>query len=122
MVDAGRELDGVTLPPLPAGPLRPELLAGWLALCRNDLEAPARTLAPPVAEALAQIARAPGILLARMSGSGATCFGLLRDMAAARAAARVVQIAHPRWWVVPTTILTAAPEPSRLLVQPRAAE
>lgn len=110
------------LPPLPAAATRPEVLAGWLALCRNDLEAPAKALAPPVAEALAQIARAPGVLLARMSGSGATCFGLTRDLGAARTAARIVQIAHPRWWVVPATLLTAAPEPSRLLVQPRAAE
>lgn len=61
----------------------------------NDLEAPAITLRPVVAEVLAAIAAQPGCLLARMSGSGATCFGLFATLAAARAAATAMPAG---WW------------------------
>ncbi|MGH6901091.1 MAG: 4-(cytidine 5'-diphospho)-2-C-methyl-D-erythritol kinase, partial [Geminicoccaceae bacterium] len=44
----------------------------------------------------------PGCRLARMTGSGATCFGVFDDPAAARAAAAAVRRAHPGWWVVNT--------------------
>ena len=74
---------------------------GWLAAQRNDLEAPAIRLAPGVADALAAI-RATGAAVARMSGSGATCFGLYRDGAqAARAAAA---LDRPGWWVRACTL------------------
>ncbi|GAA0601798.1 4-(cytidine 5'-diphospho)-2-C-methyl-D-erythritol kinase [Craurococcus roseus] len=61
----------------------------------NDLEAPAIALCPPVGEALAALRALPGCLLARMSGSGATCFGLFADAAAARRAAALLPSA---WW------------------------
>ncbi|RMD91691.1 MAG: 4-(cytidine 5'-diphospho)-2-C-methyl-D-erythritol kinase, partial [Alphaproteobacteria bacterium] len=51
-------------------------LAGWLGRMRNDLEPPARALAPEIGVALDALAQTPGCLLARMSGSGATCLGL----------------------------------------------
>ncbi len=71
-------------------------LAADLAVCRNDLEAPALGLAPVIGEVLAALRTRPEVLLARMSGSGATCFGLCPDPgAAARAAAA---LARPGWW------------------------
>jgi len=66
----------------------------WLGAQRNDLEAPARVHAPQVDKALAAL---EGALLARMSGSGATCFGLY-ESGAAQAARRIAQT-HPDWWV-----------------------
>jgi 4-diphosphocytidyl-2-C-methyl-D-erythritol kinase len=70
-----------------------------LAACRNDLEAPARTVAPAVGEARDALAGLPGCRLARMSGSGATCFALFDDGAAAREAAGRLAAARPHWWV-----------------------
>ena len=54
-------------------------LAAFLRETRNDLEAPAHRLAPVIAQVKAALAAQPGCLLARMSGSGATCFGLFAD-------------------------------------------
>ena len=62
---------------------------------RNDLEVPAAALCPPVGEVLAALRSLPGCLLARMSGSGATCFGLFADAAAAERAAALVPAV---WW------------------------
>ena len=67
---------------------------------RNDLMPPAMTLLPVVGEVLAALAKAPGCLLARMSGSGATCFGLFADAEAAAAAAPLLHD-HQAWWVAP---------------------
>jgi 4-diphosphocytidyl-2-C-methyl-D-erythritol kinase len=72
-------------------------LAAWLAPLGNDLEAAAIGLCPPVAEVLAAIVATPGCLLARMSGSGATCFGLYASAAAAEAAAARLPAAWWRW-------------------------
>jgi 4-diphosphocytidyl-2-C-methyl-D-erythritol kinase len=73
-----------------------QALAAALAASGNDLEAPALTVAPLIGAALAAIAGQPGCLLARMSGSGATCFGLFPDAgAAARAAAGIT---GEGWW------------------------
>ncbi len=71
-------------------------MAEDLAQLRNDLEAPARGLCPPVGAALDALAARPGCLLARMSGSGATCFGLFPTPAAAETAAAA--LARPGWW------------------------
>lgn len=65
----------------------------------NDLQAPACELAPVIGQALEAIAATPGCLLARMSGSGATCFGLYTSAEAADNAAALLQSAHPQWWV-----------------------
>jgi 4-diphosphocytidyl-2-C-methyl-D-erythritol kinase len=75
-----------------------------LALCRNDLTQPAIALAPAIAEVLAVLARMPDLRFARMSGSGATCFGIFLSEAAANAAAAAIARAQPHWWVVPTII------------------
>lgn len=74
--------------------------AAWLVReTRNDLEDPACRLAHPITDALAALERAPGCLLARMSGSGATCFGLFQDDVAARDAAWSIGKTCPHWWV-----------------------
>ncbi len=71
-------------------------MAHDLAALGNDLEAPARRLRPVIDETLRAIAAQPDCLLARMSGSGATCFGLFADPAQAAAAAQ--RLARPGWW------------------------
>lgn len=75
-------------------------LARQLAARHNDLAAPARSIAPVIGEALAAIEAVPGCLLARMSGSGATCFGLFASADQAAAAAGRIGKEHPRWWSV----------------------
>ncbi|HUZ62901.1 MAG TPA: 4-(cytidine 5'-diphospho)-2-C-methyl-D-erythritol kinase [Acetobacteraceae bacterium] len=81
---------------LPAGWTSAAALAGDLARLSNDLEAPAIALAPPIGVVLAALRALPGCLLARMSGSGATCFGLFAGAAMASAAATI--LARPGWW------------------------
>lgn len=75
----------------------------WLRGQRNDLEEPARMLAPVIAGCLADLAAAPGCQLARMSGSGATCFGLFDTSQAAAAA--VDRLTQPDRWVMAAPIL-----------------
>lgn len=88
-------------PPLPEpGPLStPAEVAAYAARCRNDLEAPALSLSPVVGEVLAALRRTEGCLLARMSGSGATCFGLYPDRAARDLACAALSARRPDWWV-----------------------
>jgi len=68
---------------------------------RNDLEAPARTLVPEIGAVLTALSEAR---VARMSGSGATCFGLFEDDAARDAAAAAIGAAHPGWWLSQTRL------------------
>jgi 4-diphosphocytidyl-2-C-methyl-D-erythritol kinase len=70
----------------------------------NDLEPAAIALCPAVAAVLAALAVTPGCRLARMSGSGATCFGLYPSETAAEAAAHALADAHRDWWVRATTL------------------
>jgi len=74
-------------------------VAAWLALCRNDLEAPALALEPRIGLALDAMAARPESLFARMSGSGATCFSLCASDDAANAMAERLTRDHPAWWV-----------------------
>jgi 4-diphosphocytidyl-2-C-methyl-D-erythritol kinase len=71
---------------------------------RNDLEAPAIAIAPVVGEVLAALKELPGCRLARMSGSGATCFGLFDTNRLATAGAKRLLAAHAGWWVQATTL------------------
>ncbi len=80
-------------------------LAARLAERANDLEAPARGLAPAVGENLAALAAEPGCLLARMSGSGAACLGLFATAGEASSAAARIAAARPGWWVVSTALV-----------------
>ncbi|MHB8885602.1 MAG: 4-(cytidine 5'-diphospho)-2-C-methyl-D-erythritol kinase [Methylovirgula sp.] len=66
---------------------------------RNDMEDAACVLAPVVGDVLAILAAAPGCKLARMSGSGSTCFALFPDCRAVARAKRTILKAHPEWWV-----------------------
>ena len=84
--------------PLARAPADAADLAGELARRANDLTEPAIALVPAIGEALALIAARPGCLLARMSGSGATCFGLFADEPEARAAEAALKAARPAWW------------------------
>ena len=80
-------------------------LIGYLGVTRNDLETPAVEEAPMIGEALLALRSAAGCRLARMSGSGATCFGLFTREAEAVDAAEVLRRSEPAWWVA------AAPVP-----------
>ncbi|MEL6678935.1 MAG: 4-(cytidine 5'-diphospho)-2-C-methyl-D-erythritol kinase, partial [Pseudomonadota bacterium] len=66
---------------------------------RNDLEAPARQVCPIIGEVLTALAGQPRCALARMSGSGATCFGLFERKDTALAAADALRVSRPGWWV-----------------------
>lgn len=79
----------------------PAVLLDWLAWQRNDLQAPAIGIAPQIGNALAAL---KGAVLARMSGSGASCFGIYNSAAAARAAADEIRRDHPDWWCAPTIL------------------
>lgn len=71
---------------------------------RNDLEAPAISIAPAIRSVIDLLAQAPGVLLARMSGSGATCFALFRDAGDCAAAAAEIRDCHPGWWFMETRL------------------
>ena len=66
---------------------------------RNDLQPSAEAIAPAISNALAALVAGAGVRLARMSGSGATCFALYEDRGAAARAARAVKAERPAWWV-----------------------
>jgi 4-diphosphocytidyl-2-C-methyl-D-erythritol kinase len=95
----------------PAAPTAPSAtpagsaaLMAEIAAGRNDLEGPAIELEPAIADLLAVLRKLPGCRLARMSGSGATCFGLFGSTAAASAAARTLRVGYPAWWVRATVL------------------
>ena len=75
-----------------------------LRKCRNDLQTPALELVPEIGDVLNAIEGLEGCHLARMSGSGGTCFGLFETANSAEAAARHIQTIHPDWWVLPTMV------------------
>lgn len=76
----------------------------WLAEQRNDLQAPAVAQTPAIGLALSEMAAAPGVRLTRMSGSGATVFGLFDSADAARLAAERLKSDHGDWWVEATVL------------------
>jgi len=91
--------DQVDRGPLGDGDALTAALAG-----RNDLEAPAIAIAPVVGDLLALLRAQSGVSLARMSGSGATCFALFRDTDALAAADRAVAVVQPAWWRLATRL------------------
>lgn len=84
--------DGVDRGPLPDGPVSAIAQHG-----RNDLEAPAISLVPKIGAVLARL-RASGAEIARMSGSGATCFATYRSHDVMREAAESIAQDDPDWW------------------------
>lgn len=87
-----RRWDGLDRGPLPADPREG----------RNDLESPARALAPAIGQVLEALAAQPGAGLVRMSGSGATCFALFDTAASRDGAAKA--LAGRGWWLLPTRL------------------
>jgi 4-diphosphocytidyl-2-C-methyl-D-erythritol kinase len=86
----------------PAWPEEGASVGDWveaLAFVPNDLEAPALRIQPVIAEVLSALRASPGALLARMSGSGATCFAIFSSAPDAQAAAAKMSADHPAWWV-----------------------
>ncbi|USI71877.1 4-(cytidine 5'-diphospho)-2-C-methyl-D-erythritol kinase [Sphingomonas morindae] len=95
-----RAWDGVDRGPLATG----DALLAIARAGRNDLEAPAIRLEPVIATAVAALAACAGVVLARMSGSGATCFALFESSAARDAAAATIAADHPGWWQLATRL------------------
>ncbi len=88
-------------PPMPKLPEKFDSLndlVAFLNTCRNDLQEPAREICAAVGDVLSALESQDGIAFARMSGSGATCFGLC-EMASALEIERSLRSAHPDWWI-----------------------
>jgi len=111
-VESGRVFAGVTNPDGPPGPPLPgagladfQALTGWLGVQRNDLQPAAMAICPAVGEVLEALSDAP---LARLSGSGATCFALHEGKASAEAQAARLTRARPGWWVAAAPLVAWA--------------
>jgi 4-diphosphocytidyl-2-C-methyl-D-erythritol kinase len=100
-------------PGTPPPPLDQEALAKlsdrkallqFLGSLENDLERPAIALKPVVGEVLAAMRSLPGFVVARMSGSGSTCFALFNSAAEATVGAEILHAKYPQWWVRPTAL------------------
>jgi len=87
-----------------AGALQPDELWPVLKKGRNDMEPAASMIAPIIADVLAVLGGAPGCRIARMSGSGATCFGLFDSRRNVMRAHKVIKAAHPAWRVKPCVL------------------
>jgi 4-diphosphocytidyl-2-C-methyl-D-erythritol kinase len=94
----------MTLGATGAGPGTAAALLAALTPAGNALEAPARRVAPVIDTVLAALRARPGCRLARMSGSGATCFALFDDCRQSAAAGRVLAREHAGWWVKATVL------------------
>ena len=90
--------------PQPPHDWSPAAVIEWLSLQRNDLQAPAVARTAEILTALEVVGGVAGARLARMSGSGATVFGLFDTAEAAQAAASAVRASHPAWWVEAMTL------------------
>ena len=84
-------------------------LVEMLELRHNDLQPMAEQLVPAISVILDRLAQAPGCLLARLSGSGPTCFGLFAEPDHAVVAGRAIAAGHPDWWVQSGALLSGAP-------------
>lgn len=106
--DVFRRLERRDNPPLPALPqplTRPAQIGIWLAETRNDLEPPAIALVPAIGELIAHVSRIEGCMLARMSGSGGTVFGLFGSGAQAHQAAHDLRARWPGYWVAAAPVI-----------------
>lgn len=100
-----RAHDNYPLPALPEPLTRPAQLGLWLSETRNDLQPPAVKLVPEIGMIIEELAEAPGCMLSRMSGSGATVFGLFAAEGPAHDAASQLRRAHPDYWVGTAPVL-----------------
>lgn len=104
-----RTLERRDNPPMPGmgeGFDRAAALSFWLTGTRNDLETPAIALVPEIGALIGALSAMAGCALARMSGSGATVFGLFGSEAAAHQAARDLRTRFPAAWVAATPVVT----------------
>jgi 4-diphosphocytidyl-2-C-methyl-D-erythritol kinase len=99
--------DNDSLPPLPSR-IDFHTLRNWLEITRNDLEDAARSIEPSIGAAKAALDKA-GAGFARMSGSGATCFGLFETGNVAKRAAAAIRARHPDWFVAATRSMPSEP-------------
>lgn len=109
--DVFRRLQSRQNPPLPALPqplTRAAELGLWLTETRNDLEPPAISLVPPIGALIAEFAEFDGCILARMSGSGGTVFGLFASAAGAHQAAHDLRERHRDYWVAAAPVTLPA--------------
>ena len=97
--DAAGAFGDIAPPAMPDAFESVEELAGWLRTTRNDLQAPAVGLASEVGDVLDTLADEPEALIARMSGSGATCFALCSGDLEAEGLAERLEAMRPAWWV-----------------------
>lgn len=100
-----RAHDNYPLPELPSPLTRPAQLGIWLAETRNDLQPPAVKLVPVIGHIVEELAATQGCILARMSGSGATVFGLFGSSGQAHQAAQVMRASHADHWVAAAPVL-----------------
>jgi 4-diphosphocytidyl-2-C-methyl-D-erythritol kinase len=104
-----KALERADNPPLPELPGEgwPDAVAlvDWLCPTRNDLEPPARAIQPEIGRVIDRLNARPGCLMARMSGSGATCFALFAEEVPARDAAAAIAADQPEWWSVAAPVL-----------------
>ncbi len=107
-VFAARQGDYSQPDPFDESPATAQVLAAFLGTRRNDLTEAAIGLQPVIGDVLAALDALGGCLLARLSGSGATCFGLFAEAGAAAAAAAVLGREHPDWWVRAAPLLADA--------------
>jgi 4-diphosphocytidyl-2-C-methyl-D-erythritol kinase len=91
--------DVIRAPAWPDGDASRDRWIEQLAAGSNDLEAPAKSIQPVIDGVLAALKGADGVRLARMSGSGATCFAIFNHDADAQRAAQSIAREHPQWWV-----------------------
>lgn len=101
-----RAHDNYPLPALPEPMTRPAQLGLWLAETRNDLQPPAVKLVPVIGEIVDDLAQTQGCILSRMSGSGATVFGLFGSEGQAYQAAQLMRERNPDHWVAAAPLLT----------------
>lgn len=101
-----RAHDNYPLPALPVPLTRPAQLGIWLAETRNDLQPPAVKIVPVIGDLIERLAETQGCILARMSGSGATVFGLFGSSAQAHQAAHEMRAATPDFWVAAAPLLS----------------
>ncbi|ABG32894.1 4-diphosphocytidyl-2C-methyl-D-erythritol kinase [Roseobacter denitrificans] len=101
---AMKQRNNPPMPDIPPESCDVKDLVEWLRAQRNDMQEAATTLEPAIATVQAALEGHRACQLARMSGSGATCFGLFHTAQAAQQAARDLSRDYPQWWIRPTQL------------------
>ncbi len=96
--------DNAPMPAMIPAFTTPEDCTEWLLDQRNDLEAPAASVAPDIPDVLDALSETRDVFVTRMSGSGSTCFALYPTLKAAHFAAYEIGAAHPEWWCRASTL------------------